>query len=355
MQKTIWFMKGYSNLFHAINDIKSADTENNFRVLCSHTNPGFVGFESADFFELEPKAKDAQFLDYCETIIKKYNVDVIFAANRQVALDKNRARLKDLGAEVVTTASYKLIPSINNKAKLYKLLENSPLIKIPAYGVFNNDKDFDIQYKKLKKDHKNLCMKPTHGVYGVGFYILKERSNDLNTFLNQEQKVSVANFKKIITGKKFHQMILMQFLEGAERSVDCLAFHGQLIGGTIRKKNSGGLPQVIEKSDDLMEQVKWIVKTLKLNGMFNVQFKDVQGVPYLLEINPRLSGRSFYSTVAGFNIPFVASQVFSGIKKPDEIQYNVKDNLFISAVNYPVVSTKYSSKIIGCSGHSESL
>lgn len=347
-------MKGYSNLFHAINDIRTADTEKNFKILCSHTNPGFVGFESSDFFEIEPKCKDNDFLDYCENIIKKYKVDVIFAANRQVALYKNKERFENLGAEVVTVASSKLIPSINNKAKLYKLLENSPLVKIPAYGAFSTEEEFLNQYKRLKKDNKKLCMKPTQGVYGVGFYILKEKSNDLNTFLAQQQTVSVTKFKSMIAKKKFKQMILMQFLEGDERSVDCVAFKGQLVGGTIRKKNSGGLPQVIEKNDDLMKQVEWIVKKLKLNGMFNVQFKDFQGIPYLLEINPRLSGRSFYSTIAGFNIPFVASQLFSGLKKSEDIKYTVNYNLFISAVNYPVVATQYSSKIVGSSVQSES-
>lgn len=339
MKKTIWFMKGYSNLFHAINNIKT--DSDNFNVLCTHTNAGFVGFESADFFEIEPKLNDSKFIEYCEDIVKKYHVDVIFAANRQVVLDKNRARLKLLGAEVVTTASYKMIPSINNKAKLYKLLEGSDVVKIPAYGVFKNAEDFDIQYKKLKRKGKDLCMKPTQGVYGIGFYIIKQHSNDLNTFLCQEQKISTAALKKMIYGKKFKEMILMQFLEGTERSVDCVAFHGSLVGGTIRKKNAGGLPQSIEKNDSLMSQVEWIVEKLNLNGMFNIQFKDSDGEHYLLEINPRLSGRSYYSTIAGFNIPLVASLLFSGINTPKDITYTVRENLFISAVNYPIVANSY--------------
>lgn len=337
MQKTIWFMKGYANLYHAIGDIKDADTENQFKVLCSHDNKGFVGFESADYVEVEPKGNDESFLQFCEDTIKKYNVSVIFASQRQITLGKNRERLKALGAELVTAASHKMVNTINNKAKLYELLEGNPIVKIPAFEVFDTSEGFTSAYKKLKKSFSQLCMKPTHGVYGVGFYILKEKTNQLGNVLNQSQVVSVNSFKKMIKNRSFKKMMLMQFLEGYERSVDCVAYKGQFIGGVIRKKISGTMPQVIEDNPEIIEQVKYLTKRLKLNGMFNVQFKDCGGVPYLLEINPRLSGRSFYATIAGLNLPYVASLVFSGIKKPEEITFELKKNILISAVTTGVV------------------
>lgn len=330
-------MKGYSNLFHAIADIKNADKDNQFKVLCSHDNEGFIGFESADYVEIEPKGNDESFLKFCEEVIKKYNVSVIFASQRQTLLDKNRDRLKALGAEVVTAAGHKMINSINNKSKLYNILKGNPVVKIPAFEVFNTRKDFDSAYKKLKKNHLQLCMKPTHGVYGVGFYVLKEKTNQLSNVLNQSQVVSVNNFKKMIANQSFKKMMLMQFLEGCERSVDCVAYKGEFIGGVIRKKISSTMPQVIEDNPEIIEQVKWLTKKLNLNGMFNVQFKDCGGVPYLLEINPRLSGRSFYATLAGLNLPYVASLVFSGIKKPEEISFELDKNMLISAVTTGVI------------------
>lgn len=338
---TIWFMKGYSNLYHAINDIKQGDVEGNFKVLCSHTNPAFVGFESADYVETEPSVSDQKFLEFCEKMIIKYDVKVIFAANKQVLINKNKKLFEKYDVNIATVASSRMIPTINNKAKLYKLLDGNGIINIPEYAVFNNQKEFDVQYKKLKKDNKPLCMKPTHGVYGLGFYVLKEKSNDLHSFLNQTQTVSVRKFKSTIANKKIHQMILMQFLEGSERSVDCVAVNGVLVDGVIRKKNPGNVPQLIEENPQLMEQVKWLVKKLKLNGMFNVQFRDSQGKHYLLEINPRLSGRSFYATVAGFNIPYVASLLFSGKKQINELVYEKKTNFYINAVNSPVIAHKY--------------
>ena len=337
MKKTIWFMKGYANLYHAIADIKEADIENQFNVLCSHDNKGFVGFESADFVEIEPTTTEAKFLDFCFDMVKKYSVNVIFASNKQTLLNKNKDKFKELGAEIVTAANHRMINSINNKGKLYSMLKGNSVVKIPEFEVFETDKEFKISYKKLNKKHSQLCMKPIHGVYGVGFYVLKEKTHQLSNVLNQNQTISVNSFKKITKNRAFKKMMLMQFLEGSERSVDCVAYNGEFIGGVIRKKIASNLPQVIEENPELIEQVKWLTKKLKLNGMYNVQFKDCNGEHFLLEINPRLSGRSFYATLAGLNIPYIASLVFSGIKKPEEISFELKKDILISAVTKGVI------------------
>ena len=339
-KKTIWFMHGYANLYHAIADIKQADEKGEFRILCTHLNHSFVGFESADFFEVEPKTNDAGFIEFCVKMIKKYGVDVIFASNRQTLLNKNRKMFEELGVELVTAAPRGMINTINNKGKLYDLLKGNDVVKIPEFSVFSNVKEFSSAYRKMSEKHDKLCMKPVRGVYGVGFYVLKEKTRHLSNVLSQSQVLSVSAFKKMATKKRFSKMMLMQFLEGKERSVDCVAVNGFLIGGVIRKKIAGNLPQVIEKNDEIMKQVEWLTKKLKLNGMFNVQFRDSGGEHYLLEINPRLSGRSFYATVAGLNLPYVASLVFSGLVKKENFKFDIKYGTLIAAVTKAVVVNK---------------
>ena len=46
---TVWFTKGYRNLYNAISDLKKEHPEIN--VLCSHSDKLFSGFYSADFSE----------------------------------------------------------------------------------------------------------------------------------------------------------------------------------------------------------------------------------------------------------------------------------------------------------------
>lgn len=321
MQKTVWFMKGFNNLYHAINDLKDGDINNDFKVLCSHNNPSFVGFEAAHIHLIEPNYSGEKYIEYCEKIIKQYDVKVIFASNKQKLLDKHRIRFEALGAQLVVAANHKLIDSIDNKGKLYNILkkDKNSIINIPEFSVFRNKEQFVKQYNILSKNSHPLCIKPTRGVYGQGFYKLSSSNKTLRKLATGAASITDCEYYEVIK-QKSQPIILMQYLEGLERSVDCVAVNGVLVGGVIRKKIANGAPQLIEDNPQLMKQVAWIVKKLRLNGMFNVQFKDSQKKHYLLEINTRLSGRSFYATLAGLNIPYIAAALFSNTKNIDEIK-----------------------------------
>lgn len=334
---TVWFMSGYSNLYHAINDIKQGDVENKYQILCTHTNKHFVAAEAADFFEVEPNSKAMDLINFCKEMIVKYNVKVIFPSQKQGFLYKYRKQFKKLGANLVTVGNSKIVYQINHKDIFYNKVKPLNVVSVPDFEIFNNKLEFVNSYKKLNKNHNTVCMKPSYGVYGIGFYVLTHNKKQIYDTLAQNQKISVKEFKKQSKNMKFKKMLLMQYLNGVERSVDCVAKDGYLIGGVIRKKNHGNLPQSIENNPLIMSQVTNLVKKLKLNGLFNVQFKDHNGVPYLLEINPRLSGRSFYATLAGLNLTYIASEVFSGNKKEEEVEYSVNYGMAIHAINCPVV------------------
>jgi predicted ATP-grasp superfamily ATP-dependent carboligase len=104
-----------------------------------------------------------------------------------------------------------------------------------------------------------------------------------------------------------------------------------------RKSNSGVAAQVIEDHPDIMNQVRALTRLLKLNGMFNVQFKDSCGKPFLLEINTRLSGRSYYATLAGLNLPFLAAELFSGQKTVAELDFTQETGFGIGNVSSGIV------------------
>lgn len=326
-KKSIWFMKGFTNLFHAINDIKNSDVDHEFSVLCSHSNSYFMGFEAADFIEKEPTFKnEAQFVKYCLEIIKKHNVSVIFAHHHQNWLNNNKELFKEVGAEVATVASSININKINNKRKFYSLAKKLPGLNIFEFNSFKTLEEYNKHYSFMKKQGHELCIKPCYGVYGSDFYKLKGKQ------YNSKVVASALS--------RNNEMLLMQYLEGTERSVDCIAYHGKLVGMVIRVKHQNSLvPQTIEYNPNIEKQVKILVESLNLNGMFNVQFKDMKGEHFVLEINPRLAGRSFYSTLAGLNIPYIAACLFSNTKTVEEIEYNIAYGMKIGNVSAGVVMT----------------
>lgn len=102
--------------------------------------------------------------------------------------------------------------------------------------------------------------------------------------------------------------MVMEFLDGYEYSVDCLAMNGELLAAVPRKKVSGR-NQLLEENLALLETAKVITKELNIPYNFNIQFIYKNGVPKLLEINPRMSGGMYMSCMSGINFPYAAIQL----------------------------------------------
>lgn len=304
----IWFTKGFNNLFHAINDIKREIPDS--KVLCSHTNPLFLGFQSADYTEKEPTFySKKQFLTYCTQIIKKYNIQLIFPHHKQEWFNELSQVFSDLGVTVATVAPLGGVNNINYKNRFYKKISQIKGINTPQFAVFNSYEEFKSLSKKVPFKSLHLCIKPSLGVYGSDFYDLAE-------------PLSKKKMEQVISRNK--NMLLMEYLDGFEYSADCVAYHGKIIGFVVRKKISQDLPQIIVNDPLISQQVQLLTQSLSLNGMFNIQFKELNGVPYVLEINPRLAGRSYYATLAGLNIPAIAVKLFLKLEKPESIVYDIK-------------------------------
>lgn len=353
-------MHGFSNLYHAINDVRAGEGAQIFSVLCSHKNTNFIGFNVADFCEIEP-VKDDDFLIFCQEMIKKYEISVIFATHRLTLLGENKHIFERLGIALITCADPKMIDIINDKTKLYDLLANQTIVNIPGYVKFSDRSGFDVAYQSLSQRYSELCMKPIQGIYGEGFYRLQvsetgldptqtdiDIKNDLKKLLGRSTFIRVARFRSYLPESDFYPMMMMQYLEGSERSVDCIAVNGKLIAGIIRKKPLFNGPQLIEHNDNIMKQVEYLTTRFNLHGMFNVQFKDAANpddsnaemIHYLLEINPRLSGGSHYATLAGLNIPYLAACIFSGIVNETESTKfipTIKTNSLMYAVEFPMI------------------
>jgi predicted ATP-grasp superfamily ATP-dependent carboligase len=72
----------------------------------------------------------------------------------------------------------------------------------------------------------------------------------------------------------------------------------------------------------------------RLNGLFNIQFREGVHGPRLLEINPRPSGGFGMSCLSGANLAQIALQALKGeTPEPAQIHYGLK----VNEINTPVV------------------
>ncbi|SDX54494.1 hypothetical protein SAMN05421783_1359 [Thiocapsa roseopersicina] len=110
--------------------------------------------------------------------------------------------------------------------------------------------------------------------------------------------------------------MLMEYLEGPERSVDCLAHQGELVAAVARLKH--GRHQSLETSGAAIEGARRLVERYRLDGIVNIQFRDTRGIPHLLEINARMAGGMLYSCAA-LNLPYWSAMLALGLAQPHDV------------------------------------
>jgi carbamoyl-phosphate synthase large subunit len=116
-------------------------------------------------------------------------------------------------------------------------------------------------------------------------------------------------------------MLVCEYLPGQEYSVDFLASHGKLHYALVRSREKmiGGISVRgrFVPHPQILDQTAQICSLLQLHGPAGMQFRlRADGVPVLLEINPRLQGTVSSCLGAGINVPLDALRLFQG--KPIE-------------------------------------
>jgi hypothetical protein len=270
---------------------------------------------SADETVLEQKFLGGQkYLQVLLEICERYGVAVFLVGKEREFLADHIAEFAAIGTQLVVPASRAIQDLLEAKNEFLTSVPN--ILPIPAWCTFNDLVSFKRGIEQLKADlafvpgKTRLCIKPAKGIYASGFRVLLEKPN-LRSFLSGElYQMTYAEAERIFDNPKLPKMLLMHTLEGAERSIDCVAWRGELASCVVRRK--GGEGQLIEDRPDLVEAAEKLTKHYQLSGIFNFQTKDHKQQPNLLEINARASGGLRYSMAAGVNFPEIAARLALG-------------------------------------------
>ncbi|MCI0462542.1 MAG: ATP-grasp domain-containing protein [Gemmataceae bacterium] len=321
-QATIWLNKSFSTTFNVIETIRAADTTGALRILCTHTNPDFPALRLSDHAEVEPKhLNESAYLDYCLDFAWRHRVDLFIPGKNLTALARQRHRFEEAGTRLLYAAEADTLKLLESKAAVYAALATDP-VRLPEYTVVNDLTGFDQAVARLSARHMAVCFKPAVSVFGLGFHILTESGSALDRLLRGDPiRLGVAEARQYLGERaRFADLLVMQYLSGPERSVDCLSRDGELLRCVVRRKpqgDEGG--QLLEDNPAIAETVRRLTARLRLNALFNVQFRDSEGVPYLLEINPRMSGGLHYACLSGVALPYWAVRLALGTASPEDI------------------------------------
>lgn len=316
---TVWFNKNLNNTWQVLALIRAAREAGEFRLLGTHSSARYPGRRYCDVFEQEPDGLGVRaYVEHCLDVARRHRVTHFFPGHELLALVRARPRFEAIGTRLVAAAEANTLDLLRSKARLYRTLAGEDF-PIPDYAVVNDLAGFDAAFERLRSRRPVVCYKPAVSVYGIGFRIVAERGPELQR-LRARDPLYIgldAARRRLAAQGRFRDLLVMEYLPDPERSVDCLARHGQLLRCVVRRKEEGF--QVIETNPALVAMVRRLTARFRLHNLFNVQFKDADGRSYLLEINPRMSGGLPFACRSGLVLPYWAIRLALGSAEPDDV------------------------------------
>jgi carbamoyl-phosphate synthase large subunit len=188
-------------------------------------------------------------------------------------------------------------------------------LPVPLFFIVQSKEDFLKEVKELGYPDKPVCFKPVKANGSRGFRIIDPQINRYRLLFEMKPDSTYITLDEITSifdeSKTFPDLIVMEYLPGTEYSIDLLVDHGSPLYTIPRRRDvmSAGISIKGEtvKENDVIDYCNEIVQSLGLHGNIGIQVKrDMNGVPLILEINPRLQGTVIHCTGAGANLPYYA-------------------------------------------------
>ena len=219
----VWFNRTFSSVHTALELIRKADTGGRFHLVYSNPNRHVPAAAVAHQFFGEPTGLDAAaYVDWCLEFCREHRIDIFVPGKEATTLAGEHERFAAIGTRVLSTASSSRLQLLHDKARFYAEAQ-VPEAPVAEFRPFHNLHEFNAAYAELRARHSKLCVKPSRSVFGLGFAVLDEaRSSAALLMAGIQYHIGLDDMRRGIAGLgDFRTMLLMEYLEGREYSVDC--------------------------------------------------------------------------------------------------------------------------------------
>jgi glutathione synthase/RimK-type ligase-like ATP-grasp enzyme len=338
----VWYNHGYSQTRDAFTLIKSG-APSEFYLIATHGKALAPVFLEANQCAIEPEIPrtgpggENAYVDWCLDFARTNKVDVFVAQRGRAAIGRRSKEFKAIGTTVVVAADAAILDMIDNKGVFYTACSHQQL-PTPIVHKIASVEEFDKAVASIRDAGFNACIKPPFGVFASGYFRLDDRAplfNQLMTIENRSLQTNVVRSAIAEMGSDMPQMLVMQHLPGVEWSVDCLCQDGAILAAVSRRKQ--GNAQLVEIDSVAIDLARKVAKLFRLSNIVNIQLKSASlegDDPYVLEINPRMSGGCMYAAVAGINLPLLQLLNVTGKLQHSDIPSGV--SVTVASVNTAV-------------------
>ncbi|WP_324760550.1 ATP-grasp domain-containing protein [Haloarcula sp. GH36] len=287
-------------------------TERPVHIVGVDMDPDAYGFALVDDGYRVPAGTDEAYVPRIAELAAEADIDVVLPLTTD-ELQPLAERRGEIPARVMVSDADALSVA-NDKAALYEFLEERGFDSAPEFVHVDDEASFVEAADALGYPERPICFKPTVGSGMRGFRILDDDADQLTRLLEEKPEEAVTTLEEVrpvlAQADPFPELVVMEYLPGAEYSVDALAL-GDSVGPVVprtRAQTRAGITfqGVVEENEQLIEEAGDICRELELEYNVNLQFKyDADGTPKLIEINPRVAGTIVMCVGAGANMPYL--------------------------------------------------
>jgi len=284
-------------------------------------NPEAVGRWLADDFFTVPAPEDAAYLERLIAACRARDIALIVPqTTREIAvLSQHEAELADAGIRVMVSSA-NAIATANDKGLLLAEFDRLGL-PTPVWHRTADEAELVAAARELGYPDRPVVVKPPVSNGLRGLRILREAAWDQRRFFADKPSGMEASLAELLAilrrGEGWSELLVTEYLPGDEYTVDC--FRGESLAVVVPRRRDvvrSGISFVttVEPRDDLVDISRRAAAALDLRYAFGFQYKlDADGVPKLLESNPRIQGTMVASCMAGANVIWLAVEELCGL------------------------------------------
>lgn len=331
----VWFNKSSSSIHGVLRQLRTGWGPG-LILIGSHTRTDFGPLSECSIVEREPQRLAAEaYVNWCLEFCRRHQVQVFMPGHMREEIADARAAFELQGTRMIVAGDGATLRLLEDKGRL---LESVPAgVRLHRFYRVRIWSEFEAACAALEQAGMRVCFKPATGIFGLGFYVLDDGMTPLKRLLRSDgHRISKAELRSVLEGAEaFPELLVMEYLDGAEFSVDVLAESGEVkammcrrkpLNGKVRLGRTSrtelvaeGQSQVMQHEPEVEAMVRLLVDRFQLGGLLNVQFRsraERPEKPCLLEINGRMSGGLPYVALSGLNLPLLA--VKAALREKDE-------------------------------------
>lgn len=281
-----------------------------------------------------PRYTDPSYVDCLLDICRKEGVDVFFP-HISMELPYILERMDDFHKMNVKVAisDGETLATANSKYRLYEFMKEKGLT-VPGYFLVDSAETLRKRIGELGYPQKPVVVKMTENSGSRGVRIVRADLSKGELFMHDKpssMNVTLDEMCEIINDcHPVPEMMAMEYLPGVEYTVDLLADHGKTLYIAGRRNTTSSLSiaqtSVVEKKNSAYQLCEDIVRELNLDGNIGFDFMlDGKDVPWLTDLNPRVTATIILYAGAGMNFPYLRVKQLLGEELPAiDLRYGTK-------------------------------